>query len=153
MGDHGQHVDNRALAPGRHRGREFAGQDERRLDVHGVDRVDALVGGALGRAEREHAGVVDQDVDVPATEFDGAAGQRPHRVGVGQVRGDEVGPSPGDADLRHDRIAALRVPAADQDVCAAPGQQDGGGPSDAAGRAGHQRGLPGQVRSTSSAST
>ena len=31
---------------------------------------------------------------MPATEFDGAAGQRPHRVGVGQVRGDEVGLPP-----------------------------------------------------------
>jgi hypothetical protein len=63
-------------------GRELAGQDERRLDVDGVDRVDVLVAGALGRAEREHAGVVDQDVDLAAAEFDGLAGQRLRRVAV-----------------------------------------------------------------------
>src|ERR1700748_3426005 len=73
VGHHGQHVDDRAPAPGCHRGRELAGQDERRLDVDRVDRVDVLVAGARGGPEREHAGVVDQDVDVPAAEFDGPA--------------------------------------------------------------------------------
>jgi hypothetical protein len=43
---------------------------------------------------------------VPAAEFDGAAGQGPHRAGVGQVRGDEIGLASGRADLRHGRVAA-----------------------------------------------
>jgi hypothetical protein len=56
---------------------------------------------------------------VAAAEFHGPAGQRPHRAGVGQVRGGEVGLSSGRADLRYDRVAALGVPAADRDVRAA----------------------------------
>jgi hypothetical protein len=72
-------------------------------------------------------------------------GQRPHRGGVGQVRGDEVGLPAVRADLRDHRVTAGSIPAADQDVRAAAGQHQGGGPADAAGRAGYQGGRPGQV--------
>jgi hypothetical protein len=45
----------------------------------------------------------------------------------------------------HGRVTAGGVPATDQDVGAALGQQRGGGAADAAGRSGHQRGRSGEI--------
>jgi hypothetical protein len=66
------------VAAGGHGGRERPDQDERCFDVDVVDSVDVLVPGVRGRAEGEDPGVVHEDVDVPAAEFGGLAGQGPY---------------------------------------------------------------------------
>jgi hypothetical protein len=79
------------LPRGSHRRGELGDQEERHLDVHAVDAVEVGLGVRGGGAEREDAGVVDQDVDVAAAELDGLAGQLAHAGLAGQGGGDEVG--------------------------------------------------------------
>jgi hypothetical protein len=57
---------------------------------------------------------------VAAAQLDGPAGERANRVGVGQVRGDEVGFPARGADGADRRLAAPGITSADQDVRAAP---------------------------------
>ena len=82
---------------------------------------------------------------MPAAELGGLTGQCPHRVGVAQVGGDEVGFPARRADRGHGRVPPGRVPAAEQDVRAPAGEQDGGGAPDAAGRTGYEGGGASQV--------
>jgi len=69
-----EHVNDRPVAAGGHRWREFGDQQERGADVDGERSVDVLDRRGRGEpADREQAGVVDEDVGVSVAEFDGAA--------------------------------------------------------------------------------
>src|SRR5207237_334183 len=83
-------------------------------------------------AEGKDAGVVDEDVDVPAAELDGPFGQGPDATCVAQIGGHEVGLAAGGPDLGHDGFAPLGAAAGDDDVCPPLGQRPGGGAADAA---------------------
>jgi hypothetical protein len=80
-----------------------------------------------GGAEREDAGVVDQDVDVAAAELDGLAGQLARAGLAGQRGGDEVGLAAGGADALDGLVAAGGVSPVHDDVGAVQGQAGGGG--------------------------
>jgi hypothetical protein len=140
VSDHGQDVDDRPLASLGHAWSEGGDENERSLDIDGVDGVDVLVAD-LGRwAEGEHTSVIDQYVDPSAAEMDGFAGQGPDRLCIAELGGHEIGFPACSTDLMDDGITSGGVPAANQDVCATIGEQHGRSSSDAAGRPGHQGG-------------
>jgi hypothetical protein len=68
-------------------------------------------------------------------------GQASHGSDVVQVGGDELGATPLGLDRRDGLRAAFDVAPGDDDGGAAAGEQLGGFPADARGRAGHQHTL------------
>lgn len=88
----------------------------------------------------ENARVVDQDVD-----GSGAFGQVGDLCGVGQVGGLEAGLGAEGFDALEGVGGPLFIAAVDDDVGAAGGQGQGGGPADAGGGAGDQGSLLGEV--------
>jgi hypothetical protein len=69
----------------------------------------------VGRAERKHAGAVDQDVDL-AVQRESLGGERAGGGGIAQVGGDEIGLAAGRADRRKRACAAPGVAADDDDM-------------------------------------
>ncbi|GAA3159165.1 hypothetical protein GCM10020001_099000 [Nonomuraea salmonea] len=106
------------------------------LDV----RVEGRLVGVGGVGEVEHAGVVDEDVDVP-----GAFGQRRHLGRPGEVGGFEAGRAARLLDPAQRGLRTLAVAAVHDDAGAAPGQGQGGGAADARGGSGDQRCPAGEV--------
>ena len=138
-GDPGAEVDDGAAAGLRHRRGERRGEEERRLDVDGVDPVEGLLVGLRRRRAGEDAGVVDEDVDAAAEFPRGLLGQRPtgRRAAV-EVGAQEHGPAALRADPLDHRRAARFVAAGDRDERALPAERERDLAADVAGRPGDQ---------------
>src|SRR5205085_11808228 len=99
-----------------------------------------------GRLERDHAGVVDQDVDPAAERLCGAGGEVGGGSAVVEVGGQKCRRPTGGTDGVDNGPAAVLVPAADGHGGASRGQAQRGGSADAAGGPGDQCGPAGEVR-------
>lgn len=125
------------MAASGHRWREFGDQQERGADVDGERSVDVLDRRGRGEpADREQAGVIDQDVDVPVAEFDGAACQGSNSEWVAKLAEHHLGVAARRADRGDDLLAAILVPAVDECPRAASSQDTCCRSPDPAGRSG-----------------
>jgi hypothetical protein len=123
-----------ALAHAREDGRD-AVQHPAQIDVDGaVPVVDAQL---LDEGERHHAGVVDQDVDMPVA-CERGVGESLDTVEVGDVQLRVLGVVAGVGELGDQLVEAVHAAGAEDDVVSGGGQVAGGGLTDAAGGAGHQ---------------
>jgi hypothetical protein len=108
-------------------------QEERRPDIDGEELIEVLDSIIFDRFDFGDACIDHQDIEPAA---DDAAD-----VG-GQVRGHGVHPAAGGADLLHHRVGfGFTVCVMNQWPGAGAGEGHAGGPADAAGCDGHQRGF------------
>src|SRR5579864_5049780 len=98
----------------RHQRSKLGDKKKGNLHIERIDVVERRLAHFMRRAEREHASVIDQDVDVALSQLDGLFRNSAGARGVAQVGGYEIGFAARGPYLRNGVFTALYV-AADRD--------------------------------------
>ena len=135
-GDGGRDVQDAATSAFGHAGQDDPGEPDQGGDVNADDVHLSYSVGSVEGAIGSEAGVVDQQIDGPVTEF---TQQRQDAIAGGQVggeEGDRAVPGIGD-DTLADMFKPVRVPAGEREVEAALTQALGEDNAQAGGGAGY----------------
>ncbi len=125
---------------------ELLHQEERRADVDGKETVEIRDRGVLDRRRLGDAGIGDEDVQTAAGNVTNPLGKGMSAIGSREVGANHVGAAAGLADLGDDGLGFRRAAAVmNDDARAAVGEGERAGAPDAAGGAGDEGCLSGDV--------
>src|SRR5262249_19245906 len=116
IGGHRRDVDDCSFASLRHQRSKLSDEKIGRLHVDRVDVVKRLLARFVRRAERIDARVIDQDVDMAASQLDGPSRERTGARGVAKIGRDEIGFPARYPYFGNRLFTAFRVAAYDHDM-------------------------------------